>query len=64
MSSFLQWGSDTIVIFKQRFRKFLHELPQLPITQFYTYMWENDKWLLIKSLLVNYLLPLILELLP
>ena len=40
------------------------ELPHLPITQFYMYMWENDKMLLLKSLLVNYMLPLVLELLP
>ena len=42
----------------------LSRLWKLPIAQFYLYMWNNDKSLLLTSLVVNYLLPLALELLP
>ena len=46
------------------FNKLKEEIPRMPITVFYSYLWRHDKTLLLKSLAVNYILPLLLEILP
>ncbi|KAL6042253.1 ABC transporter, ATPbinding domain containing protein, partial [Balamuthia mandrillaris] len=43
---------------------FQQRLKNLPIIIFYKYLYENDKSLLVRGLIVNYILPMILEILP
>jgi hypothetical protein len=44
--------------------KLIQKFQALPITIFYKYLWEKNRRLLVKTVLVSYVLPVILELLP
>lgn len=46
------------------FQKFQTKLKALPITIFYKYLWEKNRKLLAKTMVVSYVLPIILEILP
>lgn len=45
-------------------KKLKSKLLNLPITIFYKYLWEKNRILLAKTLVVSYILPIILEILP
>jgi hypothetical protein len=46
------------------FQKLQTKIKALPITIFYKYLWEKNRRLLAKTLVVSYVLPIILEILP
>ncbi len=45
-------------------QKLKTKLKGLPIAIFYKYLWEKNRRLLAKTLIVSYILPIILEILP
>lgn len=49
---------------KSFYSKLQSKLKGLPITIFYKYLWEKNRRLLAKTLVVSYVLPIILEILP
>ena len=46
------------------YERLKHRLDELPIVIFYKYLYETNKPLLFRGIFVNYVLPLILEILP
>ena len=64
MDKIVDWADDLWQKKTDSILTTYEELPGLPITQFYKYLLKNNRELLLKSFLINYVLPFGLELLP
>jgi len=64
MDKIVDWADDLWQSKTDAILSTYEELPGLPITQFYKYLLKNNRELLLKSFLINYVLPFGLELLP
>ena len=53
-----------VVSYFEAMKIFKKNVPTMPITMFYKYLWKHNKNLLLKSLIVNYIVPLVLEFFP
>lgn len=46
------------------FHRIYYKSHKIPIVVFYSYLWNNNKLLVIKTFLWNYLVPILVEILP